>query len=452
MITLNTINSTQKEGSKLQKTDSNSIETDLDKDILNSKPVDVFQSDNTTKNDSLLRTKWLYMDALNFGHKFFEKKGNHWKVLEAVEKIKEFIITAWASGWKIRVFIDAATQSDEAIEKWQKRREAEVMNEIRDVSQGMNTLLGDAFQENDVEVFYSKEADNDDTLAAFAHRDNAAILSGDRDFFRYTGLRCPIFGDFEVKDNHLHLIELQPNYKTATPREIISPIPQTITKDLALVELSQNIYRRGAPSPLVRRLGNPHLNARSLRAALYSRKGVIGAIKEIFPVWGTDKTVWSEEDVGPDSMLDHLLDNPKEALEFLFPKSSLIKPAEVSGLDWQNHLYALHAIVYEICALGSKDEKSLLEVLRPAIVEFTMNNELEKAIVEAPAYEAPCKFCKITIKLTREELKFYKEKGFSMPKQCKACKNSNLKKRPNDFRRDISDGTKRLARDNHHNN
>jgi hypothetical protein len=54
------------------------------------------------------------------------------------------------------------------------------------VPQGCAVMLGDMFRMEGVPVHYSFH-DNDDTLAAYAVRDGALVLSGDRDFFRYTG-------------------------------------------------------------------------------------------------------------------------------------------------------------------------------------------------------------------------------------------------------------------------
>ncbi len=50
--------------------------------------------------------------------------------------------------------------------------------------QGMNVLMAEVFVRSGVEVRFSYEADNDDTLAAHAQLDGAEILSSDSDFFR----------------------------------------------------------------------------------------------------------------------------------------------------------------------------------------------------------------------------------------------------------------------------
>jgi predicted nuclease of predicted toxin-antitoxin system len=45
-------------------------------------------------------------------------------------------------------------------------------------------MLGDAFRAAGADVRYSLEADNDDTMAAYAQLDSAHVLSKDKDFFR----------------------------------------------------------------------------------------------------------------------------------------------------------------------------------------------------------------------------------------------------------------------------
>jgi len=160
-------------------------------------------------NQLSIQPKLLYMDALNYGSKIFGRNGDHWLIEKAVSKIRKLVKAATNSGWKLKVFIDAAIKTNETMKKWRGRREEEVRKECRAVAQGMNTLLGDAFRENGVEVLYSVEADNDDTLAAHASQDGAAILSGDQDFFRYRGLTCPIYCGYEIKGNKLILTPQQ---------------------------------------------------------------------------------------------------------------------------------------------------------------------------------------------------------------------------------------------------
>ena len=49
-----------------------------------------------------------------------------------------------------------------------------------DVPPGLSILYGEMFKDLNVKVHYS-EVDNDDTIAAFAERDGAIVISGDKD-------------------------------------------------------------------------------------------------------------------------------------------------------------------------------------------------------------------------------------------------------------------------------
>jgi len=394
-------------------------------------------------NQLSIQPKLLYMDALNYGSKIFGRNGDHWLIEKAVSKIRKLVKAATNSGWKLKVFIDAAIKTNETMKKWRGRREEEVRKECRAVAQGMNTLLGDAFRENGVEVLYSVEADNDDTLAAHASQDGAAILSGDQDFFRYRGLTCPIYCGYEIKGNKLILTLQQKNDKYVSKRNIISPPPKTTHKDPSLVDLVHGRYMKGAPSSLVKRMGNIHVVCRPLRQALYWRRGVKTPIVEIFPVWKDEQVFWLNDEVLPDEKLNHLLDLPEEALEALFPKVSLIKPDEVSVQDWENHLFSIHAVVFELCVLGGNmSEISLLNMLLPAAKKLRGNIYPKRDESELPAFETACKVCKVSIKLYKKEVIFYEKQGFSMPKKCKTCKQLKLEKPPS-FKKENGKNSKR---------
>jgi len=64
-------------------------------------------------------------------------------------------------------------------------------------STGLAILYGDMFKDLNITVHYS-EVDNDDTIAAFAERDNAVVLSGDKDYYRYANCKFGIYSDFEI--------------------------------------------------------------------------------------------------------------------------------------------------------------------------------------------------------------------------------------------------------------
>jgi len=190
-------------------------------------------------------------------------------------------------------------------------------------------------------------------------------------------------------------------------------------------------------------MGNIHVVCRPLRQALYWRRGVKTPIVEIFPVWKDEQVFWLNDEVLPDEKLNHLLDLPDEALEALFPKVSLIKPDEVSVQDWENHLFSIHAVVFELCVLGGNmSEISLLNMLLPAAKKLRGNIYPKRDESELPAFETACKVCKVSIKLYKKEVMFYEKQGFSMPKKCKTCKQLKLEKPPS-FKKENGKNSKR---------
>ncbi len=99
-----------------------------------------------------------------------------WDFDQAAAKIKHFVEALQSEGWYLEVFIDAGIQSEEGWDKWKGRRVKEVESEQRNIPQGMTDLMGEMYRELGVKVHFSV-VDNDDTLAAYAYRDGAAILS-----------------------------------------------------------------------------------------------------------------------------------------------------------------------------------------------------------------------------------------------------------------------------------
>lgn len=61
----------------------------------------------------------------------------------------------------------------------------------------LSRMLGEMFQSVGVKVHYSS-IDNDDTLAAYAQANGAAVLSRDKDFFRYNDAKFPIYFDYKI--------------------------------------------------------------------------------------------------------------------------------------------------------------------------------------------------------------------------------------------------------------
>lgn len=87
----------------------------------------------------------LYVDGLNYAHRFFEDREN-WNLAAASASVAAFVRAAHASGWAVAVFIDAATPSAEAQAKWRERREQDVKYAERNVPYGLQELLAEMFR------------------------------------------------------------------------------------------------------------------------------------------------------------------------------------------------------------------------------------------------------------------------------------------------------------------
>ncbi|KAF9362897.1 hypothetical protein BGX34_005304, partial [Mortierella sp. NVP85] len=289
----------------------------------------------------------LYVDIMNFSTSFFQIN-DHWSFRDASKKVEDFVRHAKNANFELKVFIDAFAETEEAIKKWKQRREIEVRDGVRRLPQGMNSLLGDLFKRCRVEVCYSTEADNDDTLASHAHHDGASVLSQDRDFLRYNGRRYDIFIDFHVDKNKLVLKPRRDMRCFASQRDIITPAPAYTNRDPGMVSLSRHIYLRGTPSPLTHYFTNTHIVVRPLRQAYYSHLGLKSSVLETFPLFD-GQVRWDETLVPPDDSKKGLLGDPNKAYEHFF--KDMKRPQGVSDRDWSNHVYATYAVVFELCGL-----------------------------------------------------------------------------------------------------
>lgn len=223
----------------------------------------------------------------------------------------------------------------------------------RDVPRGLSVLLGEMFQRLDVDLHYSVDRDNDDTLAFFAHADGADVLSEDSDFFRYPGASFRIFKAFDIQHGQLKLVPHDGCLKSGVKQRQLDGKPVTCSALPAFIDVSRKgQYTRGAPSPLVKLLGNPHVSAQPLRQALYARLGIQGSVREEFPVWRDSAACWHVQDVLPDESQDNLLEDPERAVAELFPEL-LEEPPPIAAKLWEKHIFGVYAIVHELCCAAS---------------------------------------------------------------------------------------------------
>ena len=302
----------------------------------------------------------LYVDVLNYSNDFFPI--SDWNVTRALARVKKFVAAAAKSGYSLKAFLDDTITSAEARSKWQRRRENEVLKGVKRVPHGMNVMLGEMFVQCGVDVLYSAEADNDDTIASYAQAQGAGVLSQDKDMFRYVGATFPVYSNYTISSKGDFSLTPHPQsaFRHPHPRPILTPPPRTRCR---IQPVKDGAYIRGAPSPCVRALAsNPHAVVTPLRHAAYSCMGLVGHVREEWPEWDPTvaRVVWHIGVVAvcpaEESMLA-LLRNPDAAAAALFPRECGSKagggaPKGVEQREWARHAMSVRSCVYEVCAMA----------------------------------------------------------------------------------------------------
>ena len=133
--------------------------------------------------------------------------------------------------------------------------------------------------------------------------------------------------------------------------------------------------------------------------------------------------LFAPKDISPDGSKDRLLDDPHKAFTDVFPQSHplLQRPTSCPDSSWNNHILALHAVVYELCSLASG--ASFLDLMLEAAQEI-----LPRTVAEAddepaaPAHSFACLGCRILVEMNSKEVAWFIGKQFALPKRCKACR------------------------------
>lgn len=327
----------------------------------------------------------LYIDALNYGTYFFCDSKYSWSLQRPYERVKEFVSLLKKAGFEPVVFIDEGFGTEEASEKWLSRRMNEVEHGLKEIPQGMSNFLGDMFRKEGVVVNYSMFHDNDDTLAFHADADGASVLSRDGDFYRYIGRKYKIYSNFTIDNDKIELITNSPEREAVIMKSRknimreIEPPPAVVDQkyNIAFVPILKELklYKRGVPSPLVRKLNfNPHLRLQPVRRAIYTLlfEDQGSVILEQFPVWSKEEntTIVHSEYVipfekddkeflelseklskNPDFLFEDYFYNEYNTLKLLSRNKHINVPEGVVFRDWQKHCIACKTLTYELCCI-----------------------------------------------------------------------------------------------------
>ena len=304
----------------------------------------------------------IFMDGLNFHSRFLPGKGRYLAFKQFSSRIENAVNAFKNSGFELIVFIDANRVSEEANEKYCSRQEQNIRSGKSGAIPFKELMLGCFFEKAGIPVLYSFDADNDDTLAVYAEKYNAHILSGDQDFFRYRNTTFQIYRDFTVNKNKILLEPSVLNEKKRTKaRDLLSEMPRVIYQNPCISSLEAGIFRKGRTTPLIKELGNPVIHARALRAAMYSKLGY-AKIKEVLPYWNGTDVSWTNEIVHGDPTFEHLLFNPIEARN-TFLSTFLTRPDNVDDRLWEQHLFGVNGCIAEICCIFKGTFNSIMVLL-----------------------------------------------------------------------------------------
>lgn len=325
-----------------------------------------------------------YVDILNFGNRFFDSQDG-WSLKTTLKRVDNLAAVLREANVKFVCFIDFL-RIEEALDKQKQRQEEQIRDGIRAVPINVSGILTECFSRNGIEVRLSTAANNDDTIAYYAHKDGAAILSGDRDFYRYqdkanTGARVEfdLYSDFEVKENRFRVCRQTRPTKRREGIDLLEHAPEYSSgRDTGKFWVEDLLKHKrvigGVCSPCIRALGNnPFWTVAPLRKYLYqqvfSGQESINVFEQ-FPVWDEEKqcvvfpskTVQVFDDSGVDEEMAVLSKNPDAAFAWFFPvESDNYHSLPANGLNniternWKRHVHGCKAITIELCCMTHKE-------------------------------------------------------------------------------------------------
>lgn len=203
--------------------------------------------------------------------------------------------------------IQTNKQTAEAHRKWRTRRAREMRTMLKTVTLGADVFLGDMLCECGVKIVRPQGADADDVLASIAALPGAlGVLSQDGDFFRYSP-SVTVFSGWTVdREGKLVLTPASERSKGDRSARMIDPAlaehalegggvgegsAPSVGDKYRSAEKTHRRIERGCSSSSDRMLGNLHIIARPLRAAVYARLGetdvpeVRGKVCDEFEFW-----------------------------------------------------------------------------------------------------------------------------------------------------------------------
>lgn len=317
----------------------------------------------TTLNKNPQLNEYICVDALNFTHKFMDKK---WNLNKSFKKVKRFVNFVHKDNKELIVFIDGSAETDETLNKWKSRRVNEIMCNKKGVPHAWATLLGDMFKKCNIEVHYSVN-DCDDTIAYYAYHNKCNILSADRDFYRYyiddnNHNIYKTYHEFVYDDRNKMKFNERPVEKRYPKEGILSkkvgPLLETTDRNPFLINvLKNNKYLRGVPTNDVKGRGNPHILFEDFRSAIYYNLEITNPIAEILPYYDkeTNSVKWTHKIVVPTEN-NEIINSPEQYIK---------NSKELNENDHYKYKFCIKAVIYELWQCTNlAEEKLLFDILK----------------------------------------------------------------------------------------
>ncbi|TNV77606.1 hypothetical protein FGO68_gene2387 [Halteria grandinella] len=376
--------------------------------------------------------KLLYMDGLNYADSFFQREGSFWKIEDARQLVAEFVEATRNSGWKLEVFIDAGIQSDEAQRKWKERREDDVRTGSLGMPVGLQFILSSLYIENGIKVHHSK-VDNDDTLAAYAQAHGAAILSRDKDFFRYRQMTYTVYKEFDIHNGKL-LLTKRDFFLHDSPRALmLDPLPETYKSLPTIDRISLTRQcQRGASSPLTKVFGNIQTKIMPLKRQFFFEIGIPidQTIRVYYPEWDKKKkqVIWVDELVTPCDdpvQKSFLYDNPFGGIDYYFWEyitDMIPKPESCSKNNWMNHKFCCCATILELsCILTGNSFVDMLLQAKDKYFVGDKQSRKDNIMKAAGALKKNCDRCGKNFEISEKERRKLQEMKVKESNRCQKC-------------------------------
>ena len=251
-----------------------------------------------------LDKKVLVVDSLNFMSRFIPNTEDAFKnafapamFREMRARVARMASAAKAGKFKLVWVFDNGQSTEEAKEKWERRRLEEVRSKKRDMPQGAAIFFQAALEEAGFLVLYPEGIDGDDAVALLAWALEGDVLSRDRDFLRY-GNKLPrqsVFSDFRIDNRWPQKLLLQPQrapIPSGTEPRDLAALRHLLPADLSDAGLSaawgrnkpkmcehvrQGTAKDGNADSFTLECGNANAHALGLMASVYSALGASSA-------------------------------------------------------------------------------------------------------------------------------------------------------------------------------